>query len=1018
MNIQDREKSLTAEELRRRYNLDGLDNDRKSIQLIRNSINKVEIEFQNYMDIVNKSLGEYQDQVEITTWFSNDYPTFDTPEDHFGDLYYDKENGKAYRFNKTRNLLDKTLIDDSYRNVNNTTQLDTGLKVTCTESGIQRWTCVPIPNSDNLLGETLTLSTNVVRSGSNQAKMVLYYINTNNKTIISAFGQNETSSNGQLKVTCTPASSYPAGANAIGILLYSTSTTTAQVGDYVEYNNLQLEIGESVSTYESYYSMWEEIEIDKQVETLAIENSKADTSDDKRIVFVETPTTPYTIGDVLIKNGTYYRCRAARESGDYSMTDWVIYTDYTDDMVMLDTRGEIDRLQTNVETNYVSTTQLETNTQGIYATVSATYATQTTVSTLDGEVQSSKEDIRQIDSRLSVEEGKITTLISDVGNRTGKTTSLTQDVDEIRAEISDIADITKSAERYEAYIPDTEFQDIAASNPINITIHPVGENISYLYPNTGLFPSSTTYLKVRTLRFTNTSTNENFDYILPEDLLYYDANVYDTLTIDYENARIRVLKKCTYNADGTVSTITPEEHDYDNTFSDFEQNLSLTQGDYEVSILGYSVGYIYVRLMALNAYTAQYATKVELHSSITQTATSINLEVAKKITGFDGNGNRTDDVISSINLAPGTATITADKVNIQGVLTAINNDTTTTIDGDKITTGSITTDQLSSNSVNASKIVAGTITADKIANATITGSKLVNGTITGTQIADSTINNSKIANGTIENAKIKNGTIEGTKIKDATITSAKISSIDASKITTGTLTSREINNGNGTFKVTSNGVLTASSGTIGGWTIGTNRLESGSGSNYVRLDSNSGVNSAFWCGDEDASAAPFRVTKAGRLTATDANITGEITATSGSFAGTLNGATGTFRGSMTAGSLNINNRFIVDSNGSFSAKTSGGGYISMGVFTNNPFASGLNIGSSGLNISNGDGSGKILLSADANYGYIRSMKGLSYIFPLDKNGNTIPGVSGGAMSLYDVFAVVKYCKDKGYYMNL
>lgn len=819
MNIQDRQKTLTAEGLRQRYNLDGLDNDRKSIQLIKNSINKVEIEFQNYMDIVNKSLGKYQDQVEITTWFSNDYPTFEIPEDHLGDLCYDRQNGKAYRFEKTINLLDKTLVDDSYRNVNNTTQLDTGLKVTCTESGIQRWTCVPIPNSDELLGKKLTFSADVVRSGNNQAKMCFYYINTNNKVIISDFGVKEISTNGQLKLTTTAASAYPSGTNAIGILLYSTGATTAQVGDYVEYNNLQLEIGSTNTTYRPYYA-WEEIEIDKQVETLAIENSKADTSDDKRIVFVETPITPYTIGDVLIKNGSYYRCRAARESGEYSMNDWIIYTDYTEDMVMLDTRGMIDKLETNVETNYVSQVQLETNTQGIYATVSSTYATQTTVSTLNGEVQNTKTDVRNIDTRLSVEEGKVSTLITDVGNRTGKTTSLTQDVDEIKAEISDIADITKSAERYDAYIPDSEFQDIASSTPINIEIHPIGENISYLYPNTNLYPNSNLYIKTRTLRFTNTSTNEIFDYELPEDLLYYDTNVYDTLTIDYENTRIRVLKKCAYNSNGTISTITPEEHNYDNTFSSFESDLALTQGDYSVSILGYSAGYIYVRLMSLNAYTAQYATKVELHSSIRQTSEYVDVEVAKKV------GN--NEVIGKINLSPETATISASKINIQGLITAVNNDTTTTIDGGKITTGTITANQLSSDSVNASKIVAGTITADKIADATITGSKIVNGTITGTQIANATITGTKIANATITNSQIAN----------ATITSAKIANISADKITTGTLNAANVNITNLNASNITSGTLTGrsiSGGSISGSAISGGSISISRGNYYFNM---------------------------------------------------------------------------------------------------------------------------------------------------------------------------------------
>lgn len=151
-----------------------------------------------------------------------------------------------------KNLLNKSLVDDSWRNVNETTQLDTGVKVTCTEAGIQRWTAIPIPNSSALLGKTITVSANVVRSGNNNAQFAFYYVNTNNKTVITNFGTVTTSSNGQLKLTGTVASSLPSGTNAIAILVYSTANTQAAVGDYVEYNDLQLEIGSNITSYEPY----------------------------------------------------------------------------------------------------------------------------------------------------------------------------------------------------------------------------------------------------------------------------------------------------------------------------------------------------------------------------------------------------------------------------------------------------------------------------------------------------------------------------------------------------------------------------------------------------------------------------------------------------------------------------------------------------------------------------------------------------------------------------------------------
>lgn len=96
------------------------------------------------------------------------------------------------------------------------------------------------------------------------------------------------------------------------------------------------------------------------------------------------------------------------------------------------------------------------------------------------------------------------------------------------------------------------------------------------------------------------------------------------------------------------------------------------------------------------------------------------------------------------------------------------------------------------------------------------------------------------------------------------------------------------------FKVTSTGLLQAanatiwgklysSTGTIGGWTLASNQLSSGSGTSYVALSSNtsSSSNYAIWCGNATAGSAPFRVTRAGALYATNATITGTVTANNG-----------------------------------------------------------------------------------------------------------------------------------------
>lgn len=81
------------------------------------------------------------------------------------------------------------------------------------------------------------------------------------------------------------------------------------------------------------------------------------------------------------------------------------------------------------------------------------------------------------------------------------------------------------------------------------------------------------------------------------------------------------------------------------------------------------------------------------------------------------------------------------------------------------------------------------------------------------------------------------------------------------------------------------GTIIATGGTIGGWTVGNKRLYSGSGNTYVRLDSNADVGSAIWCGAESATNAPFRVTKAGYLYASNANISGTITSNNANITG-------------------------------------------------------------------------------------------------------------------------------------
>ena len=140
------------------------------------------------------------------------------------------------------------------------------------------------------------------------------------------------------------------------------------------------------------------------------------------------------------------------------------------------------------------------------------------------------------------------------------------------------------------------------------------------------------------------------------------------------------------------------------------------------------------------------------------------------------------------------------------------------------------------------------------------------------------------------------------------------------------------------FSVTKTGVITCTSGKIGGWSIDSTRLSSGSGTNYVGLDSGTqNVNYAIWAGNSSPDSAPFSVTRAGTVKATNADVTGAIKATSGTFGNGTN--------KITIGTNNTSNSAIYSGSKSTLNSTNEGFYIgtngiALGAYnstTGNPF---------------------------------------------------------------------------------
>lgn len=300
---------------------------------------------------------------------------------------------------------------------------------------------------------------------------------------------------------------------------------------------------------------------------------------------------------------------------------------------------------------------------------------------------------------------EITALASKTDDLSTKTAQLRLDVDTIEGQISDIADITTTVEGVGTLVMD----NINESEPIYIKIYPKLGDVTSLYPAEDLYPSDNLYPTDKTLHFHCTSEEYDIDYELPRDLYWLNSDVYDEFVLDYDKKECYVLKRVGILENGN-------KYELPNSIRENIEypTIRLISGDYEVSLIGQPTAYLYVRLMVQNIYTTQFATKVEMTSKITQTKDEIDLEVSRKV------GN--DEVISKINQTPETITIQASKVNIGGVITAINNNTTTTINGDKITTGTLNADKVNGGTISGSSINLGngkfTVNTNGIMNAT------------------------------------------------------------------------------------------------------------------------------------------------------------------------------------------------------------------------------------------------------------------------------------------------------------
>lgn len=147
--------------------------------------------------------------------------------------------------------------------------------------------------------------------------------------------------------------------------------------------------------------------------------------------------------------------------------------------------------------------------------------------------------------------------------------------------------------------------------------------------------------------------NEEVYYLGITEVLRQNGQVYDEYVL--ENGQAKIIRRI--NADGTIKTAEEIED-----LGEF--NLNLQDGLNSISIMNYNAE-ITAKYVIQSDYTDVFATKVEMNSSITQTAEEINLKVSKKV--------GEDEIISKINQTAESVTIDANRININGAVSANGN---------------------------------------------------------------------------------------------------------------------------------------------------------------------------------------------------------------------------------------------------------------------------------------------------------------------------------------------------------
>lgn len=289
------------------------------------------------------------------------------------------------------------------------------------------------------------------------------------------------------------------------------------------------------------------------------------------------------------------------------------------------------------------------------------------------ETLSIKQWKRNTELSVSKIEGKITQLTEETTENSQKLTQQEQDINGLKTKVSNIQDLTQTTIGNKTII----LSNCAKGDLLSLKIKGNNTVFKYLYPSEALYPTDDLYPAGDSRILVN-----DIQYELGVlDTLRQNGEVYDEFVL--ENGQAKVIRRI--NTDGTVKT---EEMTEDLG----KLSILLNEGTNTIKILNYTAE-ITAKYIIKSDYTEAFATKLEMNSSIEQTAEKIESKVSKTYETLEdartqySNIKQTtneistqvvkkvgkNEIISSVNQSAEQIQIEADKININGTVSANGN---------------------------------------------------------------------------------------------------------------------------------------------------------------------------------------------------------------------------------------------------------------------------------------------------------------------------------------------------------